>query len=987
MPSLPTSSMPPSLASHLENFSEEYRQPVMLAWAKVAAKLGDKPHHWSAEYCLLIVSGFTRSAYVMESCTRFPEWLNEWSSSESDLYCDRSEDAYRLSLSEVLAQVDSDEALMRCLREFRRREMTRIIWRDTCDLSNLQNTISEVSALADVCIGLTQNFIYDQLTDRYGTPRSSDKQGARRQEMLVLGMGKLGAKELNVSSDIDLIFAYPESGETDHPTKPVDNQRFFTKLGQRLISTLDQVTGDGFVFRVDMRLRPYGSAGALALNFSSYEDYYESQGREWERFAMVKARVITGTQEDKATLQGIILPFVYRRYTDFSSIQALRDMKRLIMSEVHRKGGEQNIKLGTGGIREIEFIVQACQLIHGGRDLDLQQPGLLPVMALLLEKQHLPEDWVSQLLAANEFLRNTEHAIQGLEDKQTQLIPVSESDRQRVAWSLGYECWEDAQQELAAHRERVNALFSAFLEEAPENNSEQVLHSSKWLHLWQHHVGEEEWQAALTEAGYAKPKLCWQALEDLRKNRLFKVMSSDAAKRLEQFLPMLLVAAAEQSKPSLVFVRVMGLVKAVLGRTIYLVLLYENPKALRLLCSLCENSPWVAEHLAKSPVILDELLDAHSLYTPPAKAELEDELRQCLLRIPEEDLETQMDALRHFKQSHMLRVAAAELTNKLPLMKVSDYLTWLAEVLVAKSVVIAWQNMVDKYGLPGCIDEASGNIGFSVIGYGKLGGIELSYHSDLDMVFLYECDEQGMTRGNRSINNQVFYTRLGQRVIHLLSTQTTQGDLYEVDMRLRPSGNSGMLVSSLSAFEKYQFKDAWTWEHQALVRGRFIAGDQQVADKFELIRSAVLGQSRDNVELLEEVREMRLKMKEAARSTFSSEEQAGNDIKLGDGGIVDIEFITQFGVLQNAKAQPELLEWTDNVRLLEALNSLQCFGQFNLLPLIDAYRNLRSALHRKNLADSDYQVSLEDFPAEREVVRSAWCQIFGVCSSDSLAAT
>ena len=649
---------------------------------------------------------------------------------------------------------------------------------------------------------------------------------------------------------------------------------------------------------------------------------------------------------------------------------------------MHRKGGEQNIKLGTGGIREIEFIVQACQLIHGGRDLELQQPGLLPVMALLLEKQYLPEEWVPQLLAANEFLRNTEHAIQGLEDKQTQLIPVSEADRQRVAWSLGYKHWEDAQRDLAAHRERVNTLFSAFLEEAPENNSEQVLHSSQWLHLWQHHASEEEWQEALTEAGYANPQLCWQALEDLRDNRLFKVMSRDAAKRLEQFLPMLLVEAAEQSKPALVFVRVMGLVKAVLGRTIYLVLLYENPKALQLLCSLCEQSPWVAEHLAKSPVILDELLDAHSLYTPPAKAELEDELRQCLLRIPEEDLEAQMDALRHFKQSHMLRVAAAELSNKLPVMKVSDYLTWLAEVLVAKSVVIAWGNMVGKYGVPGCIDVASGNIGFSVVGYGKLGGIELNYHSDLDMVFLYQCDEQGMTRGERSINNQVFYTRLGQRVIHILSTQTTQGDLYEVDMRLRPSGNSGMLVSSLSAFEKYQFKDAWTWEHQALVRGRFIAGDELVAQQFDHIRAAVLGQARDREALLDEVREMRFKMKETARSNFTSNEHAQDDIKLGDGGLVDIEFITQFGVLSNAEAQPDLLQWSDNVRLLETLNSLQCFGQFNLLPLIDAYRNLRAALHRKNLADTDYQVSLADFPAEREVVRSAWCEIFGVCAAD-----
>ncbi len=981
MPATP--SLPELLAPHLHPFSDDYTLRLKPIWAAISERVGEQSFAWPEPYLALIVSAFTRSAFVAESCSRFPDWLQEWSADDSSLYLKRDEQTYTALLQGMLDKVEDDASLLKCLREFRRKEMTRIIWRDTCGLSCLSNTITEVSALADVCIALTQAVLYKQLTLRYGVPRSSATKGARQQEMLVLAMGKLGAKELNVSSDIDLIFAYPESGETDHPDKPIDNQQFFIKLGQRLINTLDQVTADGFVFRVDMRLRPYGSAGTLALNFSALEDYYQNQGREWERFAMVKARAITGTKQDKAALQEVVLPFVYRRYTDFSSIQALRDMKRLILSEVHRKGGEQNIKLGTGGIREIEFIVQACQLIHGGRDPELQQPGLLPVLALLAEKEYLPALWVTQLLEANEFLRNTEHAIQGLEDRQTQLIPGDECDRQRVAWSLGFVDWEEALETLDVHREQVSALFSSFLEEAPESSLEALADNSRWLHLWQSDAGQEEWLSALFEAGFTEPLLCWQALDELRASRLFKTMSNDASKRLDHFLPMLLLTAAEQSKPSLVFVRVMGLVNAVLGRTIYLVLLYENPQALALLCSLCENSPWVAEHLAKSPVILDELLDATSLYKPPEKAELEDELRQCLLRIPQEDLEAQMDALRHFKQSHMLRVAAAELTGRLPVMKVSDYLSWLAEVLVAESVSIAWLNMVDKYGLPGCVEATSSGIGFSVIGYGKLGGIELNYHSDLDMVFLYECDEQGMTQGERSINNQVFYTRLGQRVIHLLSTHTTQGDLYEVDMRLRPSGNSGMLVSSLAAFEKYQFKDAWTWEHQALVRARFIAGDTQVAEKFELIRSAVLGQSRDSVSLLDEVRQMRLKMKETSRENFSSEAHARDDIKLGDGGLVDIEFITQFGVLNHAGRQSGLLAWSDNVRLLESLNSLKCFGEYNLLPLIDAYRNLRSALHRKNLADNDYQVSLLDFPEEREAVKSAWCEIFDVCATDA----
>lgn len=933
---------------------------------------------WPEQALELVFKGFRQSTFIREICQRHPQWLFDWVKPDSPLYCSRSEEAMRKALQERLAATSNEAELMKALRQFRNAEQARLVWRDITGLATLEGTVAEVSALADVCISLSLENLYRQLVQKHGTPR--DLKTGQAQELLVLGMGKLGARELNISSDIDLIFAYPASGETDHPEKPIDNQQFFNKLGQRLIHVLDQVTEDGLVFRVDMRLRPYGSAGALALNYSAFEDYYQNQGREWERFAMVKARPITGSEKHRQILSEIIQPFVYRKYTDFSSIQALRDMKRLITSEVHRKGGENNIKLGSGGIREVEFIVQACQLIHGGRDQELQQTGLLPILQVLKDKEYLPAAWVDQLLEANAFLRNLEHAIQGLKDEQTQLIPDDALARQQVAWSMGFEDWEALDKVLCDYRTKVHLLFASFLEESREEQASLSEGKGPWLHLWQVNAGKDEWLKYLEQAGFEHPDACWEALDELRHSRLFKAMSRDAAKRLELFIPLLLSAAEQMEKPALVFERVMALVRSVLGRTIYLVLLYENPDALQLLCTLCQDSPWVAEHLAKSPVILDELLDAHSLYQPPEKTTLQDELRQVLLRIPEEDLETQMDALRHFKQSHMLRVAAAELSGKLPLMKVSDYLTWLAETLVQRCVTLAWKNMTAKYGLPGGISEGQREIGFAVIGYGKLGGIELNYHSDLDMVFLYDCDENGMTSGPRAINNQVFYVRLGQRVIHLLSTNTTQGDLYEVDMRLRPSGNSGMLVSSLSAFKRYQFDDAWTWEHQALVRARHVAGDSRVAEAFELIRNEVLSQKRDTDELMLEVREMRFKMKTAAEEKFKSTQKAADDIKLGNGGLVDIEFITQFGVLQGAQAYPDLLIWSDNIRLLETMQRLNLFSGVDMQALIDAYRTLRSALHRKNLADDDYEVTLSDFPEQRAVVQAAWCDIFGVCT-------
>ena len=975
----------------IASFPDYIQTPLNKAWQSISLYFESECHApgqqdyagvpGSIQFQQDLIAIWSRSDYVKESCVRHPEILRLWAGDDSPLYASQTQQSYVDQLGDRLSPVDggavADETtLMQILRQYRREQMMRIMARDVLKLADLNETLADVTALADACVVASLNRLHAMLTEKYGRPMSHAKHGKpTEQHMLVIAMGKHGAKELNVSSDIDLIFAYPESGETDHPLKSIDNQLFFIRLGQKLIQVLDQMTADGFVFRVDMRLRPYGDSGALAMNFSAFEDYYYTQGREWERFAMIKARVINADEHPAASakLMKLIRPFVYRKYADFSSIQALRDMKRLIMSEVHRKGGDQNIKLGRGGIREIEFIAQACQLIYGGRDISLQQTGLMSIYQLLKEQNYLPADWVEALLSSYRFLRNLEHAIQCLADQQTQLIPAAAEGRERVAWSMGFESWKQLSSVLDRQREQVNTYFEDFLCD-PEETAESLVTQSgpDVLSLWRSQASPEEWREALSELGFDSPTESFALLQSLREQHLFSLMSTEARQRFENFLPVFLHFVGQSKSPSKTLERMLGLVRAIMGRTVYFVLLYENLEALKQLCHLCAESPWVSEHIAKSPVILDELLDPRTLFQPPKKNELEDELRQQLLRIPEDDLEAQMNCLRTFKQSHMLRVAASEIGGHLPLMKVSDYLTWLAEAILAQSVNIAWRNLLAKYGSPSsdseCREEVSfSGKGFAIIGYGKLGGIELGYGSDLDMVFLYDANDYGMTDGDKSINNQTFYMRLGQRIIHILSAQTTQGNLYETDMRLRPSGNSGMLVSSIQAFEKYQQQDAWTWEHQALVRARAIVGDPALIAKFDAVRRAILSQARDRDALRQEVKAMREKMKANAKRM---------DIKQGNGGLIDIEFISQYGVLAFSAEYPSLLEWTDNIRILESLSAVGCFQGLALEPLICAYRELRSALHKNSLAEDDDKAVIESFPSITAGVEAAWRQIF-----------
>jgi glutamate-ammonia-ligase adenylyltransferase len=920
------------------------------------------------------------SDFVAEQTSRDPQMLFDLVDSGQ---LDRSfaEGELRAQIAAAVLTAESEDDLGRLLRRQRTRHQVRIIWRDLTRQADLIETCRDLSDMADASIDLAYRWLYVRHCQQFGTPIG--RRSGEPQQMVILGMGKLGAVELNLSSDIDLIFGYPEGGETQGVKRPIDNQEFFIRLGQRLIKALDPITVDGFVFRVDMRLRPYGSSGALVLSFNALEQYYQDQGRDWERYAMIKARVVGGDQVAGAQLLDLLRPFVYRRYLDFSAIEALRTMKQLIHQEVRRKGMADNIKLGSGGIREVEFIAQAFQLIHGGRDLSLQQRPLLKVLSTLEGQGYLPAAVISELREGYEFLRYTEHAIQAIADRQTQMLPDGEADQARIAFMLGFDDWASFHERLMYWRGRVAWHFRQVIadpdEEEGDENSEVVV-GGEWLPLWEESQDENAACRQLEEGGFADATKALKCLSGLRNSPQLRAMQRLGRERLDAFIPRLLAQAVEHSNPDLVLERVLPLVEAVARRSAYLVLLTENPGALRRLLTLCAASPWIAEQIARFPLLLDELLNEGRLFSPPLAPELAAELRERLTRIPEDDLEQQMEALRHFKLAHSLRVAASEISGNLPLMKVSDYLTWLAEAILQQVLALAWRHTVAKHGTPMRSDGTLCDPGFVIVGYGKVGGIELGHGSDLDLVFIHDGDPQAETDGAKPIDSAQFFTRLGQRIIHLLTAQTNSGQLYEVDMRLRPSGASGLLVSSIGAFNRYQQNEAWTWEHQALVRARVLVGSQQVGADFETVRAAVLGRERDLTTLRVEVSEMRAKMRDNLGSKATAAGTAANafeatapfDLKQDAGGIVDIEFMVQYAALAWSREHPELLRYTDNIRILEGLERAGLMSDADAELLREAYKAYRSAAHRQALQKQAGVVSGDQFHAERREVLRIW---------------
>jgi len=906
------------------------------------------------------------SDFISDNLAKCPDW---WQQIQRQPPQPDEWQHYPQWLQMQLAAVQDENALMRELRLFRRHMLTRIAWMQTLATSTTEESLRQLSELAETLIVAARDWLWHACCRDFGTPVNA---AGEPQPLLILGMGKLGGGELNFSSDIDLIFTWPENGTTQGGRRELDNAQFFTRLGQRLIKVLDQPTVDGFVYRVDMRLRPFGDSGPLVLSFAALEDYYQEQGRDWERYAMVKARLM-GDSDDRWSeeLRQTLRPFVFRRYIDFSVIQSLRNMKSMIAREVRRRGLTDNIKLGAGGIRETEFIVQVFQLIRGGRERSLQMRSLLPTLHAIGELHLLPQGQVSQLHDAYLFLRRLENLLQSINDEQTQTLPVAELDRVRLAWAMGFSDWQALHDQLDIHMAQVRTIFNDLIgDDSSENGDSRD--AGEYGVLWQDQLEEAELEPLVPHLDSAARQLLWRTITEFRLDVDKRTIGPRGRQALDQLMPRLLSEVVPRDDAPVTLSRLTPLLLGVVTRSTYLELLTEFDGALKHLIRLCAASPMVASQLARHPLLLDELLDPATLYQPTATDAYRDELRQYLLRIPEEDEEQQLEALRQFKQAQHLRIAAADIAKTLPVMKVSDHLTWLAEAMIEAVVQQAWNMMVQRYGRPSHLTSDSER-GFAVVGYGKLGGWELGYSSDLDLVFLHDCPVDAVTLGERSIDGRQFYLRLAQRVMHLFSTRTSSGILYEVDARLRPSGAAGMLVSTFDAFDDYQRTEAWTWEHQALVRARIVFGDGALSQRFDQIRRGILSLPREPDGLKTEVREMREKM----RAHLGHKHKGRWDLKADEGGITDIEFITQYLVLRYAAEDPTLTRWSDNVRILELLANGDRMAEAEAEALTRAYVSLRDALHHLALQELPGHVEESAFSAEKAQVNASWQKWLG----------
>ncbi|TLU67274.1 bifunctional [glutamate--ammonia ligase]-adenylyl-L-tyrosine phosphorylase/[glutamate--ammonia-ligase] adenylyltransferase [Thalassotalea litorea] len=863
-------------------------------------------------------------------------------------------------LTNLLAECEGEVELHQILRRYRKQYLIRFAINDFCSDLSLKVSLQHLTDLAEVLISCTLSWLTKFCQERWGYP--ADIEG-HEQPLLVYAMGKLGGGELNFSSDIDLIFAYPHRGETQGARKSIDNQQFFTRLGQKLIAALNQVTEDGFVYRVDMRLRPFGESGPLVLSFSAMETYYQDQGRDWERYAMLKARLVGNTQYHKR-LSSMLRPFVYRRYIDFSVIESFRKMKLMIAQEARRKSVQDNIKLGQGGIREIEFIVQVFQLIRGGRNPQLQERNIFKALALLTEHGSISRETYQILLTAYHFLRRSENAIQAFADKQTQLLPDDDLNQARLVEVMGCSDWQDYYQKCRQHMANVHREFNLLI---GEDNPNELPLSDRWVTYWLSDWDVEESISWLQELRPEWPhaKVHQEMLgfkEDIHKRSIGR----RGQIILDKLIPLLLSLIAEKP-PLMTLKRCLHVLLKIVSRTAYLELLYENQGALKQLIKLCRESEWITETLARYPILLDELIDPELLMALPEAQEYQTFLQENLMRVPNDDLEGQMETLRQFKQAHQLKIAAADVSDVLPVMRVSDQLTGLAQGIIAEVVELAWQQMCTRYGQPegtlGTDDK-----GFAVLGYGKLGGIELGYSSDLDMVFVHNCEANHMTSGDKQIPASQFYLKLAQRILHLFNTRTNSGTLYEADMRLRPSGNSGLMVVHINTYHQYLKKEAWTWELQALVRARAVGGDAALVNQFNDIRIDMLASERNRDKLRQDVVNMREKM----RKHLDRSDANLFDIKQGQGGLADIEFMAQYFVLGYSYRQPALARYSDNVRIFESLAQFELMDNNTAEQLSQAYCYLRDLGHELALQNRPKVINQVQITEQAEQVWACW---------------
>ena len=904
------------------------------------------------------------SEFVAKHCSLHPGLLHELHES-GDLERVYTGQELRRRVSALGAEIESEQDLYAALRRLRKREAIRIAWRDLAGWADLDEVMATLSALADACLQLALDKLYEFACEQRGTPR--DEKG-EKVEMAVLGLGKLGGGELNFSSDIDLIFAYRADGHTDSK-RALSNHEFFRKLGTGLIHALDHVTEDGYVFRVDMRLRPNGNSGPIVLSFDAMVQYYQVHGRDWERYALIKARPVAGDLDSGQWLLDQLRPFVYRKYLDFGAIQAIRDMKQMIDREVARKHGEGDIKLGRGGIREIEFIVQSLQLIRGGREIRLQANRIHTALAQLDRSGALEPATVESLAASYRFLRNLEHRLQMIADEQTHLLPRGELDRRRIALAMGRQDWDELQQALREIKDAVHDSFQRILsEKSPSGDRLNTL-----ADIWSARIDQEAALPLLREAGYEDPESTLELVRQLRKGKSYHSHSKVGRERLDRLMPALVQAAGETDRPHETLSRLVRFVEAVGRRSAYLILLIENPLALQQLVRLCGASAWVSNWISRYPLLLEELLEPVIDTTESFEQQLDDEIDHRLQPLDPEDIEGHMEAFREIHHAQALLIAAADISSVIDRSQVAERLCLVAEKLLAAVVPFCQRELSDELGSPSPDSEERAPT-FGLVGYGKLGSRELGYNSDVDLVFIHHGSSSmsATTGGRRSVTNEQYFARLAQRITHVIATRTPSGVMYEIDSRLRPSGGSGPLVTSLSAFQSYQAERAWTWEHQALVRARMVCGPPSLAEAFEEVRSEIIRRRRDPDELRRDVREMRNKMRTANdRST-----KGQLDLKQCPGGIIDIEFIVQYYVLRYAHEHPGLAGPRNTLALIDAIRELDPMTESEAAGLREAYQRFLDMDHGHKLAEEDLLIDDTGLQEERRQVESAWNEIF-----------
>lgn len=872
----------------------------------------------------------------------------------------------------LVADGGDEPGFMSALRQLRHRELVRIAWRDLLHGASLEETLAELSGLADAAIRAALAFATRVLAPRFGLPRGAD---GGLQDLLVLGMGKLGGGELNFSSDVDLVFLYPSAGETDG-RKRVASEEYFTRLGQALIRLLDAPTADGFVFRVDMRLRPFGESGPLVAGIGAFEDYLQQHGRDWERYAYVKARAITAVDSYAALYEDVVRPFVFRRYLDYGVFESLREMKEMISREVARRELQDNVKLGPGGIREVEFVVQSLQLIRGGSDRRLQSASLLGVLPMLAGSKLLADETVADLGDCYRFLRRVENRLQMVHDAQVHSLPEVPFERARLAAAMGYGDWQRLAPALESVRQRVTRHFRDVVF-GPERIAGQPS-AADLAALWALEPDPRRVAEDVAALGLADPAAAAAQLLELRRSVYFMRLDQHGRRRLGVLLPRMLRCLVGQpadgnpaQRQAVLLRRLRSIVESIGMRTAYLSLLNENPQALARLVELCGHGDFLAAQVAAFPILLDELVDERVFEDLPDRRQFAREL-DARLDHAGEDEERQVDALRHFRRAARFRIALLDLAGRLPLMVVSDRLTDVAELILERAMQMAWSQLVIIHGEPRCNGDAPRTAGVAAIGYGKLGGWELGYASDLDLVFLHDSAGVGQqTAGPKVVDNAVFFTRLGQRMVHLLTVHTAAGRLYEVDMRLRPSGKGGMTVTQLEAFADYQAHEAWTWEHQALLHSRSVAGSAAIRAEFERIRRDVLMHHVRRDTLREDVRAMRERM----RSELGRSGAAEFDLKQDPGGIADIEFLAQYWVLRWAGEHPPLCTFSDTIRQLESVGSAALVEHRVVDMLVDAYREYRRAAHRLSLEERPAVVAAAPFAATRSAVSAIWDEV------------